>query len=91
MKTKKILVEIPVDWEEQLSTMSDAWIGKTLYEILGRSPVVEPYEDSISRKSVLNLICGNCATNGHPQECPCDNYRTLMALPTKYEPQESEG
>lgn len=55
MKTKKILVEMPVDWEEQISMMNDAWIGKTLYEILGRSPVVEPCDDAISRQAVLAL------------------------------------
>jgi len=56
MKTKKILVEMPADWEEQLSTMNDASIGTTLYEILGRSPLVEFSEDAISRQAAIDAI-----------------------------------
>ena len=37
---------------------------------------------AISRAAASNLLHEKCIANGHPRECPCDDYRALMALPS---------
>jgi len=46
----KILIDMPNDWKEQLSVMNDARIGKVLYEIIEKSPVLEQAEDFSKKK-----------------------------------------
>lgn len=84
MKTKKILVEMPVDWEEQLSTVNYAWIGKKLYEILRRSPVVEPCEDAISREDALMCMTGEYPADQkyEPEDIISKHIKRIKALPS---------